>query len=105
MSLVVASHLTFCPCCRAKAARIETLGGALLAEGEAVAPSLALPRRGARPHRGPRQRQFAAPAPEAPLPRPICKRIPSPLSDLRWRRIAPGLTHYRMTPSPASTWG
>ena len=38
MSLLVASHLTYCPACRDKAARLEALGGALLAEGEAVAP-------------------------------------------------------------------
>ena len=30
MSLLVASHLTYCPCCRDKAARLEALGGALL---------------------------------------------------------------------------
>ena len=39
MSLLVASHLTFCPACRDKAARLEALGGALLAEGESVAPT------------------------------------------------------------------
>ena len=38
MSLLVASHLTYCPACRDKAARLEALGGALLAEASAVAP-------------------------------------------------------------------
>ena len=32
MSLLVASHLTYCPACRDKVARLEALGGALLAE-------------------------------------------------------------------------
>lgn len=34
-SLLVATHLTYCPACRREVARAEALGGALLAEGSA----------------------------------------------------------------------
>ncbi|MBA3326136.1 MAG: zf-HC2 domain-containing protein [Rhodobacteraceae bacterium] len=33
LSLLVASHLTFCPACRRRVARLEALGGALLCDG------------------------------------------------------------------------
>ena len=39
MSLLVASHLSYCACCGAKAAALEAVGGALLAAAEPVAPS------------------------------------------------------------------
>jgi putative transcriptional regulator len=88
MSLLVASHLTFCPCCRDKLARLEALGGALLTEADAVPPE-------------PRclERALAAiardvPAPAAerrdpPLPRPLCRLLPP---SLPWQAVAPGLS-------------
>ena len=71
MSLLVASHLTYCPACRDKVARLEALGGALLAEASAVAPRTALPER--RRWRGsprPRRRSRSARQADAALPRP-----------------------------------
>ena len=38
MRLLVASHVAWCPNCRRKVTRLEAIGGALLAEGEEVAP-------------------------------------------------------------------
>lgn len=90
-SLLVASHLTSCPCCRAKAARFEALGGALLAGADPVAT-------------GPRCLEAALARIEAaeraepcfdaqgwPLPRPLCRRLRRPIRELAFRPLAPGL--------------
>ena len=86
MSLLVASHLTYCPACRDKAARLEALGGALLAEGEAVAPEPRCLKGALARIEAPAAAGAAAGEPAAtPLPRPLCQRLGEPLCDLRWR--------------------
>lgn len=94
MSLLVASHLAYCRCCRAKAAALEAIGGALLAATEPVAPSprclakalarLDLPEMCDRPWA----------AREAPLPALLRLRIGHPVCDLRWRAVLPGLAEF-----------
>ncbi len=91
MTLLVASHLSYCPACRDKVARLELLGGALFAEGAPVAPAArclkgALERIGVEEATAPPRRAV----PE--LPRPLCQRLTRPLCELRWRAVMPGLT-------------
>ncbi|HET9067412.1 MAG TPA: hypothetical protein VFN28_02120 [Amaricoccus sp.] len=91
MSLLMASHLTWCPCCRDKVARLESLGGALFCRGEAVEPEPGCLGRALT-----RIEAAAVPPPAAeprdpPLPRPLCRLLPRP-SDLHWQTLGPGLS-------------
>jgi putative transcriptional regulator len=102
MALLAASHLTFCPRCRDRVARFETIGGALLraADPSGVAPP-----------------DFAAVAarlsePEAPkaaggalaadpiLPNPILRELGAGAAAIRWRRLLPGLADFRLEGDP-----
>lgn len=99
MSLLVASHLTFCPACREQVARFEALGGAMLAseDGRAEPPSLdaVLAR---------------LEAPETPaaagfdvgdgrgtcLPSSLRAAVGAHEDDIRWRFLLPGLSEHRL---------
>lgn len=104
LRLLVASHLAFCACCRDKADRLEALGGALLAEGDPVAPTsgclakalarIAAPRDVAPP-------PLDAATSDPLLPKPLCRRLARPLCDLDWRPRAPGLAACRIDGFPA----
>jgi putative transcriptional regulator len=99
MSLLVASHLTFCPACRDRVRRLETLGGALLSEGDSVAPApdclaRALERLD-RPDAVPSPVLPAA-EPGSPLPAPLRARIGIPGDEIRWAFRLPGLSEYRL---------
>lgn len=95
MDLVVASHLTFCPDCRAAVARLEAVGGALLAgtEPAAVSPEtcaaalarLDLPEEEAAP---------PVPDPEGWLPYPLRQVLRTPVPEIRWSFRMPGLSEY-----------
>lgn len=95
MSLLIGSHLAFCPPCRGRAIRLEALAGALFADADPVPPgrrclAKALSRLagcGAEP----------VVEPEAPpLPRPVCRALKSPACDLAWTPAGPGLTESRL---------
>jgi putative transcriptional regulator len=91
-SLIVATHLACCAACRADVARLEDVGGALLAATEeapvgshalaAVLDRLDAP-------------EPAAPAPALDsesrkvMPGPLARYVRRNLSDLRWRRVGP----------------
>jgi putative transcriptional regulator len=94
--LVIATHLTLCDECRARAGALDALGGAILAEAEpsplddaaeaaALARILALPQ--------------AAPPPAAAPARRLPGEVPAPLADyvgrdfaqVRWRPVGMGV--------------
>jgi putative transcriptional regulator len=107
MRLLVASHVAWCPACRGKVARLEAIGGALLAEGEEVAPE---PRclvrtlaRIARPVRRDRLAVFGAEP--VPLPDPLRLHLAMPVCDLRWRPLLPGLCECRLGGFPTEAVG
>ncbi|MCP1335715.1 ChrR family anti-sigma-E factor [Futiania mangrovi] len=92
LALLVATHLTLCPACRAEAARLETLGGAMLEEigPEPVSESLLdrvldclddaaelAPQAGARP---------ATDAPFA-VPMPLARYLGESFGGLGWRSM------------------
>ena len=102
LSLVVASHLPFCPQCRAHVAQGEAVGGSLLEE---LAP--------AELGRGARDRMLALIDKTAPLPAPAPPRradadplLPAPLAAyldgglaaIEWRILAPGLRQFEILP-------
>ena len=90
MTLLVASHLAWCPACRDKARRIEALGGALLADCAPVPPtSRCLKNALARIEKADAPPARAA---EPSLPRPLCGCLRSALGELDWRPVLPGLT-------------
>ena len=94
MSLLVASHISYCACCGAKAAALEAVGGALLAAAEPVAPdprclAKALARIGV-PEMCDRRREER----EERLPPLLRMRIGRPVCDLRWRPVLPGLAEF-----------
>lgn len=102
MSLLVASHLTFCPVCRERLRRLETIGGALLREGEAVTPAPdSLSRVLARLDKSepaPVSRPVDDPA--SPLPAPLRARVGVPSDQIRWSFLLPGLSEYRLDGFP-----
>lgn len=95
LSLVVASHLTYCSACRDKATRLEALGGALLAAGrpDELAPAClaaALAAIGAPDAAAPAEPVPVEPR-DPPLPRPLCCRLP-PSCALEFEAAAPGVS-------------
>jgi putative transcriptional regulator len=90
MSLLVATHLTFCPACRRAVSALEAVSATLF---EAAAPETV------------RDAAFAAilarldavpaPEPEAPvaegLPRPLARKLGKRLDETRWRFRMPGV--------------
>jgi putative transcriptional regulator len=103
MCLLVAGHLGFCPACRDRVARFEAIGGALLAEGgDAPVTPGCLARVLARIAAPCAAR---APAAEGELPAPLGLRLPSPVCDLHWRALRPGLQECRLDGFPAEAVG
>lgn len=105
MSLLVASHLSYCFSCREKVERLEALGGAFLAGTEPVVPTrrclegaLARIAAGAVPS--------SVPPPAQPtLPPPLCERLAMPPCRLSWRRLRPGLSACRLDGFPSERVG
>lgn len=91
MSLLTACHLTYCPECRSKVARLEALCGAMLAEARPVS-SACLSGMLARLD-GETDAATDGPAnePPSPLPRPVRMRLGHDLDAIDWQSRLPGL--------------
>jgi putative transcriptional regulator len=103
-SLVVASHLAWCPGCRTTVRCAERLGGTLI-DGMQAEPVSA----------GVLDRCLSAlddaPAAQTPgthtvagdpaLPTPLARRLGCPISQVRWKRVAPGIQLHDLHLSPA----
>ncbi|MBB5516159.1 putative transcriptional regulator [Rubricella aquisinus] len=100
MSLLVSSHLTYCPTCRKRVSLMEDVGGAFvcasdadMSDGALSAALAAIDGEGSVP----------APAKAAqyddtsPLPRAIQDVIAAPLDDLPWQFRLPGLHEYKLS--------
>jgi len=100
MSLLVASHLTFCPACRGAVASIECLCGGFLAEEPQVpAGKECLSRALSRLDVPAGILQDSAPPPSepgSPLPAPLRERLGCAADQIRWSFRLPGLSEYRM---------
>ena len=97
MSLLVASHLTYCPSCRARVERLEALGGALIAEEPGVEPDPGCLARCLAQIDAP----DAPPAPvcacrEIALPQPLRQRLGPDVAAIPWQAVRPGLAVHRL---------
>lgn len=100
LSLAIACHLTYCPACRSRVARLEALAGAVMAEGEAVAPSEGcLPKAMARLAASPPEHAPCETAPTCggslPLPAPLRGGLGG-TGMLCWRTVLPGVSQARL---------
>jgi putative transcriptional regulator len=93
MNLLVASHLDYCTCCRAKATAFEAIGGAVLATATPVAPSARCLAKALARLDLPEMCDGPAARAEA-LPPLLRMRIDRPVCDLVWRPVVPGLAEY-----------
>lgn len=103
LSLVVATHLSYCAECRQRVQEIETLGGVLLEElPPADVADDALDRLLQRlddpvPAEQPRPAAPAAPPGALVLPAPLNDYV-GPVSEDRWRRLVPGIRQIEVLP-------
>ena len=95
IGLVVASHLAWCPQCRAAVRAAEALGGELMEQLPDAAVSDGCRARtmamldGATLHRFP-----APPVADAAVPGPLARLLPvANLDELPWKKKAPGVCH------------
>ena len=98
VSLMVATHLTYCPKCRAEVSILESLGGQLLRDLPAAAlDARALETVLARLDSATVEKPAAAASVKIgnPVPRPLRSFVGDDLDRVRWRRVTRGLS-YRM---------
>ncbi len=109
LSVVVASHVAWCPNCQKEVRRHEETGGAMIDRIDAVPVKgdclkSVMDRIGACEERKiTRQPSKATTAAhELGLPRPLCRLLGTSLDHIRWRKIAPGVSVQEIALAPAS---
>lgn len=91
-SLVVATHLSLCDDCRARAASFDAIGGALLEEaGEIALGEDALCQALARIESLPQATRTEPMPPAGIFPAPLADYVGGDLSAVRWRRVGGGV--------------
>jgi putative transcriptional regulator len=102
LSLVVASHLSFCPQCRANVAEAEAVGGVMLDELRPVALAVGARERVLAMLDAPPPRpepQYPAPTGSDPLvPPALAHYLRGGLAGIRWHVLAPGLHQWEVLP-------
>lgn len=94
-SLIVATHLTYCPACRKRAAKLDALGGAMLhdvppARMSAGALDAVMARLDATPHDAPARN--LAPANDNPkVPSVLRRYLGGDLDDVTWKNLGMGV--------------
>lgn len=93
VSLVVATHLSMCPDCRAEHARLELLAGVILEQGRRAPVDAGLfEKMNAKLETGAVEAPSRAPnAGGASLPYPLSVHVSDDLEELSWRRLIPGI--------------
>lgn len=95
MSLLVASHLTFCSDCRSSTEADEAIGGALLSGEEPSNDAPDLLSVLARIENAKAEAETAvSDDPDSPLPRPLREAVGVNFNSIQWRTRLPGLSEY-----------
>jgi putative transcriptional regulator len=107
-ALVIASHLTLCPVCRADMALYEAVGGGLMEElPEAAMKEGAFAATLARAKRSPAATQSHVPlftaTTDPVLPAPLRRYVGGNLDSAKWRVIGPGIYHMPLVSSGPAT--
>ncbi len=92
LSAVIAAHITMCSRCRREIADLELLGGVLMQGLPTRGHRLELP---ALPGKTARSEPVHAGSAE-PLPHPLVASYGLQLATIPWRRLGPGIWHYRL---------
>lgn len=91
-NLVVATHVSLCDECRARAASLDAVGGALLEEAEEIALGEdALAKALARIETLPQATRAEPLRPAGVFPAPLADYVGGDLSSVRWRRVGGGV--------------
>lgn len=110
MSVVVSSHLAMCPQCRAAARHGNHLGGALMEEikpeplrSDALSKMMErIEQTGDIAVLAHRRKVRPVDVTADSLPLPLARRLGMPLSEIKWRRIAPGVHSHILPLSPSA---
>lgn len=100
MSLLVASHMTFCPCCRRVAEAEEAIGGALLCSQPPAAETPDFASVLARIERPSSSDATEEDDPDSPLPRPLRRAVGARFSQIHWSPRLPGLAEHVIQERP-----
>ena len=96
-NLAVATHLVYCPHCRAELQRAEALGGLLLADAGAAGVDAGMLDRVLSTLDRPPPAAAAPPSGDSDgLPAPLRRMVVEPLARLRWRLVYPGMWEHRL---------
>lgn len=103
-SVVVASHLAWCPACRTTVRCAERLGGTLIdgLDAEPVSAGVldrCLSALDKAPAAAPEGRIVAA---DPALPLPLARKLGCSMAQVRWKRVAPGIQVHDLSLSPTA---
>jgi putative transcriptional regulator len=94
LSLIVGTHLALCPECRAKVAKMESVGGAILSDIAPVSVSdSALQSVLSRLDSAPLERRAPREAGPFTAPEPLRSYLKADLASVRWTTVGPGISY------------
>jgi len=117
LEVVVASHLTLCPSCRARSELADRVGGYFVETSDYAKPSLTAQQLLARAHSDhPHQASgdfahqdasnMSGSAPHAVamagIPQPLARRLPANLDEMPWKKMAKGIQHVDLSKTVGS---